>query len=69
MLKQIVQTTNASKAQLILAINAVFAALVVFHVALTQAQIGAVDLAVNAVLSLFVGLTYTQSSKRIEPPK
>jgi len=68
MLAQIGQATNAAKAQVILAVNAVLAVLIVFHVALTQPQIGAVDLAVNAVLSAFVALTYTQSHKRIDPP-
>lgn len=69
MLQQIGQATNAAKAQVIIAINGVLALLVAFHVVLTTAQLGAIDVAANAVLGLFVALTYTQSHKRIDAPK
>lgn len=59
--------TNATKANIISAINGVLGLLIAFHVVLTQQQLGAVDVAVNAVLSLIVGLTYTQSAKRAAP--
>lgn len=68
MLQQIGQATNAAKAQVILAVNSVLALLIAFHVVLTASQLGAVDVAVNAVLSAFVALTYTQSHKRVDPP-
>ena len=60
-----IQITNASKAQVLALVNAVLLLAVAFDVALTQAQIGAVGVAVNAVLSLWVGLTYGRSAKRI----
>lgn len=66
MLEQLGQTTNAVKAQVIVAANAVLALLVAFDVVLTQAQLGAIDVVLNAVLGLFVALTYTQSHKRID---
>lgn len=68
MLKQIAQATNAAKAQVIVTVNALLALLAAFHVVLTQAQLGAIDVALNAVFALYVALTYTQSSKRIDPP-
>lgn len=61
--------TNATKAQIIAAINAVFGLLIAFNVILTQAQIGAVDTAVNALLALVVALTFTQSSMRLKHPR
>lgn len=57
--------TNATKAQIIAAINALLGLAVAFNVALTQAQIGAVGVVVNAVLALIVGLTFKQSPKRV----
>lgn len=66
---KIITATNAAKAQLVIAINAIFALLGAFNVFATQAQISAVDLAVNAVLALFVALTYTQSSMRLKHPR
>ena len=68
MLAQIGQATNAAKAQVILAVNSLLALLIAFHIVLTAPQLGAVDVAANAVLSAFVALTYTQSHKRIDPP-
>lgn len=64
--------SNATKAQIVLVINALLGVAVAFHVVFTQTQVGAMQIAANAVLSLFVGATYTQSSKREsdagEPP-
>lgn len=57
--------TNATKAQIIAAVNALLALAVAFNVALTQAQIGAVGVVVNALLALVVGLTFKQSPKRV----
>lgn len=65
-LSQLLTITNATKAQIISAINAVFAVLIAFNVVLSQSQLGAVDIAVNAVLSLFVAITYTASSMRLK---
>ena len=59
--------TNATKAQVLAVVNAAIGVLLAFHVILTQPQLGAIDIAVNAVLSLWVGLTYTQSSMRCPP--
>lgn len=56
--------TNATKAQIIAAVNALLGLAVAFNVALTQAQIGAVDVAANGLLALAVGLTFKQSPKR-----
>lgn len=67
-LPKIGQLTNATKAQIIATVNAVLGLLIAFHVVLTAAQLGAVDVAANAVLSLIVGLTYTASPLRIDPP-
>jgi len=69
MLQQITQTTNAVKAQVIVVINAVLALLAAFHVVLTNPQIGALTVAIDALLGLYVAVTYTRSHKRIEPPK
>lgn len=69
MLQTLAQTTNAVKAQAIVAINAGLALLAAFHVVLTNPQIGALTVAVDALLGLYVAVTYTQSHKRIESPK
>ena len=58
--------TNATKAQIIVAINSLFALGQAFHVVLTAPQLAASQVAVNAVLSLFVGATYEQSAKRAD---
>jgi len=68
-LAKVAQITNATKAQIIAAVNAIFGLLIAFNIVLTQAQIGAVDTAINAVLGLFVLLTYTQSSMRLKHPR
>lgn len=57
--------TNATKANLIAAINALLALAVTFGVNLSDAQTAAVSVAVNAILTLWVGLTYKDSPTRI----
>ena len=57
--------TNTTKANIIAAVNAVLGLAIVFGVNLSEAQTGAIIVAVNAVLSLYVGLTYKSSAKRI----
>lgn len=56
--------TNATKAQLIVAINGLLLLAVAFEVALTETQIAAIGAAVNGVLSLFVASTYQDSAAR-----
>ena len=67
--KKILTATNAAKAQLAIAINAIFAVLQAFNVVATQAQIASIQIAVDAVLALLVGLTFTQSSMRLKHPR
>lgn len=56
--------TNATKAQIIVAINSLLMLAIAFDIALTEAQVGAIGVAANAVLSLYVGLTYKDSPAR-----
>lgn len=56
--------TNAVKAQIIVAINALLAFLQTFGITLSNEQQGALLVLVNALLGLWVGLTYTNSHKR-----
>lgn len=58
--------TNATKAQIIVAINALLAVAAAFGVPLgTENQQAAIALAINAVLGVIVAFTYKDSSKRI----
>lgn len=57
--------TNATKAQIIVVINALMALLVEFGVNLSDRQMASIMLFVNALLALYVGLTYTKSVKRV----
>lgn len=57
--------TNATKGLVAAFINAVLSAVVTFGVDLSTDQVGAIMLCVNAALALWIGLTYTQSAKRI----
>lgn len=57
--------TNATKAGIIAVLNSGLGLLVAFDVALTQAQLGALDTFANAVLGVWVALTYRQSVKRV----
>lgn len=65
-LQKIGTITNATKAQIIAAINAILGLLIAFHVVLTEPQLGAIDVAANAVLALIVAVTFTQSSMRLK---
>ena len=59
--------TNATKAQVIAALNAVLGVLGSFNIGhLTHAQQGAILVAANAVLATLVGVTYQSSSKRVK---
>jgi len=61
--------TNATKAQAIAAVNAILGLLATFNLGhLTPGQSGAVLVAVNAVLSLIVGVTYKLSKTRVPDP-
>jgi len=57
--------TNATKAQVIVVVNTVVALLVSFGLNLSNEQMAAITAAVNAILSLWVGLTYKDSPKRL----
>jgi hypothetical protein len=57
--------TNATKAQLIVAINAILVLVTAFGLDLSNEQMAAVTAAANAVLSLWIGLTYKDSPKRV----
>lgn len=59
-----ISMTNATKANVIALVNAIFGLLTAFDVAFTEAQKGAIIGVVNAVFVVFVGATYTQSRKR-----
>jgi hypothetical protein len=56
--------TNTTKAHVIVAVNAVLALVAAFGVSLSDKQTGAIVLAVNALLSLWVAVTYKNSPKR-----
>jgi hypothetical protein len=59
--------TNATKAQIIAAINAVLGVLGSFGLGhLTNAQQGSILVAANAVLAVVVAVTYQSSSKRVK---
>lgn len=68
-LNRIAAMTNATKANIISAVNAILGLLIAFNVAFSQAQLGAIDVAVNAILAVIVGLTFTQSSMRLKHPR
>ena len=57
--------TNATKAQVIALVNAVVALVTAFGLDITTEQLAALLAVVNAALSLWVGLTYKQSPKRV----
>jgi hypothetical protein len=56
--------SNALKAQIIVAINAVLGLVVAFGVSLTDAQQGAITVAANALLGVWVAVTYKASPMR-----
>lgn len=57
--------TNATKAQIIVIVNAIFALLQAFGMDFTDEQQGSILVLINAVLALWVGLTYKNSQTRI----
>lgn len=57
--------TNAVKAQIIAVVNAILTVLLQFGVSMSDGQKGAILLLVNAVLALWVLLTYQNSHKRV----
>jgi hypothetical protein len=56
--------TNATKANVIALVNAALGILITFNVILTQTQVGAIEIGVNAALAFFVAGTYTLSKSR-----
>lgn len=58
--------TNAVKAGIVAVINAIIGVLLAFGVDISDAQQGAILILVNAVLALWVGLTFTYSHKRLD---
>ncbi len=60
--------TNATKANIAATVNAVLGAAVLFGLPLSEAQLGGVIAAANAIVVLVVGLTYKDSQKRIPDP-
>jgi hypothetical protein len=59
------ELTNATKAQIIVVINTIIALAASFGFDLSNEQMAAITTAANAVLGLWVGLTYKDSPKRI----
>jgi hypothetical protein len=57
--------TNAVKAAIISAVNAVLALLAAFGAGFSDAQNGAIIVAVNALLGLWVAVTYKNSPTRV----
>lgn len=57
--------TNATKANIIAAINASLGLAIAFGVSLTEIQTAATLVFANAVLALFVGVTFKNSPKRM----
>lgn len=56
--------TNATKAQVGAAVNAILVLVTAFGLNLSADQIAAIIAVVNALLSLWVGLTYKSSPRR-----
>lgn len=63
-MKKIIEMTNASKAQIIVVINAIFALLQAFGVDMSDEQQGTILVLVNALFALWVAGTYNYSRKR-----
>ncbi len=57
--------TNAVRAAIIAAVNAVLSLLLAFGVGVSDAQVAAIGVTVNALLGLWVALTYKDSPPRI----
>lgn len=54
-----VQFLTTGQTQILAAINAILGLLIAFHVVLTEVQLGAIDIAVNAVLAVIAALLTT----------
>lgn len=67
-MSRFLEMTNAVKAQIIVAINAFMGLLDAFGVDMSDKQKSAVVVFVNAVLALWVLLTYKNSHKRVDTP-
>ena len=63
--KEMIQTSNATKAQLVVLANALLVLVTSFGVEVSDAQQAGITGFVNAALSVWIGLTYKQSSRRI----
>lgn len=63
-MKRFTTMTNATKAQIIVVINALLALLAEFGVDFNVDQQNAIIILVNALLALWVGITYDRSYKR-----
>jgi len=61
--------TNATKANVIAALNALLGLLIAFGVHLTDIQTAAILLFANAIGVLFIGFTYKDSAKRVPDPE
>ncbi len=61
--------TNATKAQIIIFVNALLGLLVAFGVDFSDAQRVAITTTVNAGLSVWVGFTYKDSPLRVPDDK
>lgn len=60
----LIEMTNASKAQIIVVINAIFALLQAFGVDINDEKQGTILVLVNALFGLWIALTYSYSRKR-----
>ena len=65
-MNRLAEITNATKANAIAVVNAALAVLVAYGVTLSTAQQVTTVALVNTVLVLWIGLSYTRSSKRIK---
>lgn len=64
-MRRILDMTNASKAQIIVVINAIFAFLESLGVHMSDEQQGAILVLINSLLALWVAFTYNYSRKRL----
>lgn len=64
-MRRFIDMTNASKAQIIVVINSIFALLQAFGIDMTDEQQGTILILVNALFGLWVAFTYNYSHKRL----
>lgn len=67
-MSNLLNITNATKANVMGLVNAVLGVLIAFHVVLTQTQLGAIDVLANAVMIALIGATYKASAMRKPDP-